>query len=152
MLSAFRNNRFRQQIASNPYFFNGPFTGVAVQPAAYSFIYRFMANHTAEYPDGILNQDVLRSFFAITGDSGSFENQHGWERIPDNWYRRAIGDEVGIPYLSLITKTRLTYICSTQSPSSSPTPQPQPSNIPNSSTSAATPAKSTPSPASTSTA
>lgn len=94
VLNAFRDKRFKQQIASNPYFFNGPLTGVAVQPAAYSFIYRFMANHTAEYPDGILNQDVLKSFFAITGDSGSFKNQHGWERIPDNWYRRAIGDEV----------------------------------------------------------
>lgn len=94
VLEAFRDQRFKQQIANNPYFFNGPFTGVAVQAAAYSFIYRFMANHTAENPAGILNQDVLKSFFAITGESGSFENQDGWERIPDNWYRRAIGDEV----------------------------------------------------------
>lgn len=98
VLEAFRDQRFKQQIANNPYFFNGPFSGVAVQPAAYSFIYRFMANHTAEDPAGILNQDVLKSFFAITGNSGSFNNQDGWERIPDNWYRRAIGDEVTILY------------------------------------------------------
>lgn len=43
-LTAFRSKRFDDQIANNPYFFNGPFTGVAVQPAAYTFIFRFMAN------------------------------------------------------------------------------------------------------------
>ena len=34
-LTAFRSQRFDDQIAQNPYFFNGPFTGVLVQPAAY---------------------------------------------------------------------------------------------------------------------
>ena len=33
-LTDFRSYRFDQQIANNPYFFNGPFSGVAVQPAA----------------------------------------------------------------------------------------------------------------------
>lgn len=117
VLTDFRAKRFDQSIKNNPYFFNGPFTGVAVQPAAYTFIYRFMANKSAEHPEvtsptpsnpipqpltiilqGILNQEVLKSFFAITGTPGHFKWTQGWERIPDNWYKRAIGDEYTIPY------------------------------------------------------
>lgn len=36
------------------------------------------------------------SFFSITGKSGSFKYTVGHERIPDNWYKRAIGDEYTI--------------------------------------------------------
>lgn len=36
-LTDFRSTRFDTQIANNPYFFNGPFTGVLVQPAAVSW-------------------------------------------------------------------------------------------------------------------
>jgi hypothetical protein len=68
VLTDFRATRFQQSIDNNPYFFNGPFSGVVVQPAAYTFIYRFMANKSAEYPEGILNQDVLKSFYSIIGD------------------------------------------------------------------------------------
>ncbi|KAK6442644.1 hypothetical protein LTR95_001123 [Oleoguttula sp. CCFEE 5521] len=89
-LTSFRSQRFDTQIANNPYFFNGPFTGVLVQPAAYTFIYRFMANHSAEYPAGYLSYDVIKDWFGITGDSGSYVANQGMERIPDNWYKRAI--------------------------------------------------------------
>lgn len=51
VLADFRAKRFQQSISNNKYFFNGPFTGVVVQPAAYTFIYRFMANKSAEYPE-----------------------------------------------------------------------------------------------------
>ena len=71
-LTSFRSKRFDTQIKNNPYFFNGPFTGVAVQPAAYTFIYRFMANHSAENPYGYLDEDVAKSWFGITGDYGSY--------------------------------------------------------------------------------
>lgn len=94
-----RRARFAQSISQNPYFFYGPFTGIMVSQAAYTFIYRFMANHTASQPEGVLNQDVLKSFFAVSGDSpDQFAYHPGNERIPDNWYRRAIGDEYTIPY------------------------------------------------------
>ena len=46
---------------------DGPFTGMAVSQAAFTFIYRFMANKSAEYPEGVLNQQVLKSFMSITG-------------------------------------------------------------------------------------
>ncbi|KAF2758606.1 Cloroperoxidase [Pseudovirgaria hyperparasitica] len=99
LLREFRSRRFDQQIANNPYFFNGPFTGVAVQPAAYTFIYRFMGNKSAEHPDGQLTKEVLKSFFGMTENAdGSWSGGRGYERIPDNWYKRAIGDEYSIPF------------------------------------------------------
>jgi hypothetical protein len=98
VLTPFRASRFQQSIQNNPYFFNGPFSGVLVQPAAYTFIYRFMGNKSATYPEGVLNQDVLKSFFSITGTSGNFKYTEGYERIPENWYKRAIGDEYTIPF------------------------------------------------------
>ena len=89
-LTSFRSQRFDTQIADNPYFFNGPFTGVAVQPAAYTFIYRFMANHSEEFPAGYLSYDVIKDWFGVSGDSGSYTAIQGYERIPDNWYKRAV--------------------------------------------------------------
>lgn len=65
-LTPFRAKRFQQSIGNNQYFFNGPFTGVFVQLAAYNFIYRFMSNKLAEYPDGYHDGEVLRSFFSMT--------------------------------------------------------------------------------------
>ncbi|RMZ70028.1 oxidase [Pyrenophora seminiperda CCB06] len=89
-LAAFRSHRFDQQVQSNPYFFNGPFSGVLVQPAAYTFIFRFMANHSSEHPVGTLPIDVLQSWFGVQGSSGNFKVVLGGERIPENWYRRPI--------------------------------------------------------------
>jgi len=97
-LTPFRAKRFQQSIANNKNFFNGPFSGVLVQPAAYTFIYRFMSNKSAEYPEGYLDGETLKSFFAITGKPGYFKYNEGQEKIPDNWYKRAIGDEYTIPY------------------------------------------------------
>lgn len=97
-LTAFRSQRFDTQIANNPYFFNGPFTGVLVQPAAYTFIYRFMANHSEENPAGYLSYDVIKDWFGITGESGSFVANQGQERIPKNWYKRAIEYPYDTPY------------------------------------------------------
>lgn len=109
-LTNFRAKRFQQSIDRNPYFFNGPFTGVAVQPAAYTFIYRFMANKSAEYPEGYLDATVLKDFFSITGNPGNFKYTPGWERIPDNWYKRAIGDEYTIPFFNTdLTAAALQY-------------------------------------------
>ena len=101
VLTDFRAQRFAQSIAQNPYFFNAPFSGVLVQPAAYTFIYRFFANHSAASPAGVLNQDVLKSFFGVTGTSGSFVYTPGTEQIPANWYRRSTTDEYTIQFFNL---------------------------------------------------
>jgi hypothetical protein len=89
-LTAFRSDRFDTQVKNNPYYFYGPFSGVLVQPAAYTFIYRFMANHSAEYPSGYLSYETLQSWFGVEGTNGNYQANQGTEQIPANWYRRAL--------------------------------------------------------------
>lgn len=60
-----------------------------------------MSNKSAEYPEGYLNGEVLKSFFSISGEPGSFTWTEGHEAIPNNWYKRAIGDEYSIPYFAI---------------------------------------------------
>ncbi|CZR58273.1 related to oxidase [Phialocephala subalpina] len=103
VLAKERKITFERSIAENPHFWYGPFTGMAVSQAAHTFIYRFMSNKSAENPEGVLNQDVLKSFFAITGESGNFTYHPGQERIPENWYKRAVGDEYSILFLETDT-------------------------------------------------
>lgn len=77
-------------ISNNPYYFSGPFSGI-VAPAAHNFVINFMSNHSAENPGGFLTKDVVKSFFAVTGDDNNFVHHPGQERIPENWYRRPGG-------------------------------------------------------------
>lgn len=97
-LTNWRVLRFQQSLSSNPYFFNNFFSGLLVQPAAYTFQYRFMANHSEAMPEGQLTKSILKTWFSITGDYPNFTYTPGYERIPDNWYRRAFGDEYTIPF------------------------------------------------------
>ena len=60
-----------------------------------------MANKSEEYPQGKLDGETLKAFFAITGEDGNFKYTEGHERIPDNWYKRNVVDEYTIPYFSL---------------------------------------------------
>ena len=97
-LTQFRSKRWDDQVANNPYYFNGPFSGIAVQPAGYTFIYRFMANHSAENPVGELTHDVLATWFGVSGEPGSYSVKQGYEAIPLNWYKRAVEYPYSIPY------------------------------------------------------
>jgi hypothetical protein len=86
----------RWSIANNPYYFSGAFSGL-VAPAAHNFVINFMSNHSAEKPSGTLTREVLKSFFAVTGEPGSFVHNRGQERIPDNWYKRPFANALNIP-------------------------------------------------------
>lgn len=97
-LAAFHKSRFDDSVNRNPYFFFSPFAGVLVTPAAYSFPPRMMANFSEEYPDGYLSRETFASFFGVTGDNpDNFVVRQGWERIPDNWYKRPLDSEYSIP-------------------------------------------------------
>ncbi|QDS68800.1 hypothetical protein FKW77_006000 [Venturia effusa] len=110
VLTSFRAKRLQQSLDNNPYFFNGPFSGIAVQPAAYTFMYRFMANHSAENPAGQLTKSVLKSFFAITGTDDNPVYTPGYKKIPENWYRRSKTDEYSIPFfLDDLIAAAITY-------------------------------------------
>lgn len=97
VMTAFRINRVRHSIATNGHYFAGPVTFFALNPATYQFTYRLYANHTEENPEGFLSAETLMSFHGVTGQPGSLKWTRGTERFPDNWYRRVIGDEYGIP-------------------------------------------------------
>ncbi|KAI4090285.1 MAG: hypothetical protein LQ344_004833 [Seirophora lacunosa] len=96
-LFRFRQSRFNHSIENNPYFFFPQFAGVLVTPAGYAFPPAMMANKSAEYPDGYLDKETFKSFFAVTGQPGNFKYTPGHERIPDNFYKRAPGNEYSIP-------------------------------------------------------
>nr|POF15021.1 aromatic peroxygenase [Quercus suber] len=98
IMRAFRGKRFQESIDKNPYFSYQPFGGIEVSQAAFTFIYRFMANKSAENPEGILNKAVLKSFHSISGPENNLVWTPGHERIPDNWYKRHPSDEYSIPY------------------------------------------------------
>lgn len=83
-------------ILNNPYYFTGIFAG-AVTPAAHNFIVELMSNRSAENPGGELPADILKSFFSVEGEPGNFKHTYGQNRIPENWYKRPVGNAHTIP-------------------------------------------------------
>lgn len=110
-----------------------------------------MSNHSAQYPQGYLDKETFKSFFAVSGKSGGFKYQPGYERIPDNWYRRAIGDDYTIPgYVTPLPTLDTGLGRAHEDAASCSTSSNSPPKIPASSPSAAIPAPLTPTPPSTS--
>ena len=63
------------------------------------------SNKSVEYPEGFLDRDTLKSFYGITGEEDNLKYTPGTERIPYNWYTRAIAD----PYSGLSLVLDLKY-------------------------------------------
>ncbi|OJJ55481.1 hypothetical protein ASPSYDRAFT_183585 [Aspergillus sydowii CBS 593.65] len=80
--------RFEQSKATNPEFYFGPVTGFLARNAGYLFAGRLFRNHSTEQPDGVLTKEIVRNLFAVYGDDNNLEYRKGWERLPENWYRR----------------------------------------------------------------
>ncbi|KAF1933715.1 Cloroperoxidase [Didymella exigua CBS 183.55] len=82
--------RWQYSVSHNPNFYYGPVTGMISRNAGYMFLGRLLSNHTEEYPDGVLSQEVLKSFFAVYEDAqGNLEYRQGHETFPENWFRRS---------------------------------------------------------------
>jgi hypothetical protein len=80
--------RWKSSVSRNPNFYYGPITGMVSRNAGYFFLGRLLSNHTEEHPEGILTQEVFKSFFAVFEDAnGNLEYRRGHETIPNNWYR-----------------------------------------------------------------
>lgn len=93
VLAEHSNNRKKHSIATNPNYFSPPYAGVAFTFGAHMFAYELLANHSAEYPRGVLTPAVFESFFAYERDENNqLVYTYGHERIPDNWYKRADDD------------------------------------------------------------
>lgn len=86
-------SKAQESISTNPYYFAAPFSTTLVSPAAYNFVINFMSNHSAEEPNGYLDGEMFKTWFAVTGDYPNFTWLPGQERIPDNWYKRTTTNE-----------------------------------------------------------
>ncbi|EME85275.1 uncharacterized protein MYCFIDRAFT_193627 [Pseudocercospora fijiensis CIRAD86] len=64
--------RFKQSVATNKYFYHGPYTGGIASSAGY------LSTH-----------EILKSIFGVVDHPKPFTYTFGWERIPYNWSRRA---------------------------------------------------------------
>lgn len=84
-------------IATNPYFFAGPITGIIAAPAAHYLVIRMMSNHTASNPDGYLDAAMLKTHFGVTGTGDNLVWTPGSEQLPQNWYRRPSSAPYNIP-------------------------------------------------------
>jgi hypothetical protein len=89
VLAEHSNNRKKHSIATNPFYFSPAYAGVAFTFGAHMFAYSLLANHSATEPRGFLTQEVFMDFFSYKrDDSGALSYKYGYERIPDNWYKR----------------------------------------------------------------
>jgi len=48
--------RFNESVASNPYFYSGPYTGMIGRNAGYAFAIRLLSNHSAEHASGQMSK------------------------------------------------------------------------------------------------
>jgi len=93
VLAEHQYNRKQHSIATNPNYFSPAYAGIAFTFGAHMFAYELLANHSAEYPRGFLTPEVFESFFSYTRDENDkLVYKYGYERIPDNWYKRAADD------------------------------------------------------------
>jgi len=85
---------FEKSKTENPQFFYAPFVVVIASTGGFTFPPRMMSNKSAEYPDnGILDKEVLKYFFSISGPDDNLTYTYGYEQIPANFCKRAIGNE-----------------------------------------------------------
>lgn len=99
VMSDFAATRWNETISTNPYFYYGPITGMLARNTGYCFIGNLMANYSRENPKGALTHEILKSFFAVTGDRDNFTYTKGHERIPENWYKTTV--DYGLVQLNL---------------------------------------------------
>ena len=102
VLAEHQHNRKLHSIATNPNYFSPAFAGVAFTPAAHTFVWALMANHSSERPRGFLEHNVLDDFFSYKlKEDGTREYTYGKDRIPENWYRRSHKDPWTLPDILL---------------------------------------------------
>ena len=94
-----------QSVSQNPYYFRG-FFGFFIPPGTHAFIFRMFANNSAANPEGFLDRNTLKSFYAMTGsDETGLTYAPGQERIPGNWYTRPKSNPYDIPFFFSDFKT-----------------------------------------------
>ncbi|KAJ9134364.1 Oxidase [Pleurostoma richardsiae] len=90
LLAARAALRFNDTVSTNPMFYYGPYTGMIARNAGYIFPGRMFANFSHENTEGVLNKKTLMSLYAVEEVNGTLVYNRGYERIPENWYRRPV--------------------------------------------------------------
>ncbi|KAI5361286.1 Putative chloroperoxidase [Septoria linicola] len=88
VMADFAAIRWNESISTNPYFYYGPVSGMLARNTGYCFIGNLFANYSSGKPE--LTHDILKSFYAVSGDRGNFTYAKGHERIPDNWWKTPV--------------------------------------------------------------
>ncbi len=96
LLGNYAVTRYQHSVSQNPYYFRG-FFGVFIPPGTQAFIFRMFSNKSAAYPEGFLDRGTLKSFYAMSGEEPNLAYSAGYERIPENWYTRAVNDKYTVP-------------------------------------------------------
>jgi len=81
-------DRWYQDVSYNPNFVYLPWSGWFVRNAAVVFSGRLFANHSEEYPNGILGKEGLKAIYGVSGPEDNMTYTRGSDRIPENYYRR----------------------------------------------------------------
>jgi hypothetical protein len=85
---------FLKSKSENPYFFYAPFAGVIASTGGFTFPPRIFTNKSVAHPDnGIIDKEILKSFFSISGPDDNLVYTYGHEQITMNFYKRTIGNE-----------------------------------------------------------
>jgi hypothetical protein len=84
VIQPFRVENFHISVSTNPYFWQGPYSKIALEPAAYIFTYRFYGNWSEGSTDGYLSRESYATFMGVTGEPGNYKYTPGHERIPEN--------------------------------------------------------------------
>ncbi|ORY10253.1 Chloroperoxidase [Clohesyomyces aquaticus] len=101
ILADHRLQRNIDSVKQNPKFFLQPFGGF-INGNTHAVIFQLFANRSAKFPEGRLDNDTLKSFYAVQqGPGGGLLKYYpGWEAIPDKWYRRPLDDPYTVPKLN----------------------------------------------------
>ncbi|RCI17478.1 hypothetical protein L249_3301 [Ophiocordyceps polyrhachis-furcata BCC 54312] len=83
---------FEDSKRDNPFFWRGPVSGLIIANGVLTLPPALMSNHSilGLNPVGHLTKNIIKSFYGIYGEEPNFEYREGWERIPNNWYRRPV--------------------------------------------------------------
>lgn len=56
IMADFASKRWNDTIATNPYFYYGPITGMLARNTGYCFVGNLFANYSSQYPEGSLSK------------------------------------------------------------------------------------------------
>ncbi|CZT18001.1 related to oxidase [Ramularia collo-cygni] len=106
-LAKHHDERVKHSVATNPYFFSGPLPGFAIGAVATFFVFRLAANHTPEYPQGLLDKNTFASLWSVEGEGDALTWKPG---IPERWYRRSFDDEYDTTFIAAdLVKSIIAY-------------------------------------------